>query len=286
MEAKARQLGRGNTLTYMNPNNGKWLNPRDAAAIEALGIKDHAVMDLHLGSGGGIDIALDVFATYPNYTMGAVNAETNTGSNGFARAITEAVDLNEWLNCAAAACKRIHFRTASFCNQRLGQRNSEWNQGISLFLPNATWLQPPGWVHKLLHSTWQPNGLAVTPLDHWGRAGDRMNATVGASAQASDDGQTVVVRITNQGDQAANVTLTVPGFSGSTRAGPTTWLLRPLVTEGSSWWPDKGSGNTPFQPTRISPRKNSPELAALALADVGADVLHLPAFSYLVVQYG
>jgi hypothetical protein len=50
------------------------LNPTDAAAVEAIGIKDHAVMDIHLGSGGGIGMALKVFATYPNYTMGAVRA--------------------------------------------------------------------------------------------------------------------------------------------------------------------------------------------------------------------
>ena len=34
-------------------------------------------------------------------------------------------------------------------------------QGISFFLPNMTWLQPPGFVHKLIKDTWRPHGLEV-----------------------------------------------------------------------------------------------------------------------------
>jgi hypothetical protein len=44
--------------------------------VEAIGIKDHAVMDIHLGGGGGVKVAEDMFSKYRNYTMGAVNAET------------------------------------------------------------------------------------------------------------------------------------------------------------------------------------------------------------------
>jgi hypothetical protein len=37
MEAKAQELGIGKTLYYMSPNNAKWLDPADAAAVEAIG---------------------------------------------------------------------------------------------------------------------------------------------------------------------------------------------------------------------------------------------------------
>ena len=40
MEAKAKELGQGGKLFYMNPNNAKWLHPDDAAKVEAIGIKD------------------------------------------------------------------------------------------------------------------------------------------------------------------------------------------------------------------------------------------------------
>eukprot|EP01043_Picozoa_sp_COSAG02_P070430 COSAG02_NODE_12469_length_1541_cov_1.079750_2_plen_88_part_00 len=68
MEAKASELGLSKTLYYMSPNNAKWLNPTDAAAVEALGIKDHAVMDAHVGFGGAVEAALATFSTYRNYT--------------------------------------------------------------------------------------------------------------------------------------------------------------------------------------------------------------------------
>ena len=35
-------------------------------------------MDIHLGGGGGVAVAEDMFSKYRNYTMGAVNAETKS----------------------------------------------------------------------------------------------------------------------------------------------------------------------------------------------------------------
>jgi hypothetical protein len=103
---------------YMNPNNAHWLKPEDAAKVEAIGIKYHAVMDIHLGGGGGVEMAENMFNLYPNYTMGAVNAETNAGIHTMIRAMSEATDLNDWMNCWEPECRRLHFRTASFCNER------------------------------------------------------------------------------------------------------------------------------------------------------------------------
>lgn len=66
MEAKAKQLGHSKEFFYMNPNNAHWLHPDDAAKVEALGVKDHAVMDIHLGGGGGVEMAENMFNLYPN----------------------------------------------------------------------------------------------------------------------------------------------------------------------------------------------------------------------------
>ncbi len=41
----------------MSPNNGKWLNDADAAAVEALKLGDHALSDMHVGAGGGVEEA-------------------------------------------------------------------------------------------------------------------------------------------------------------------------------------------------------------------------------------
>ena len=61
MEARASKLGMPDTMFYMNPNNANWLHPDDAAKVEAVGIKDHAVMDEHVGGGGGVEIADRMF---------------------------------------------------------------------------------------------------------------------------------------------------------------------------------------------------------------------------------
>merc|ERR1711920_1154124 len=106
--------------------------------------------------------------------------------------MSEANDLNDWFNCAADWCKRMKFRTASFCTERSGHFDA-FDQGISFFLPNGTWLQPPGYVHKMIKDTWQPNAVRVT-LSPDMRPGWNSNYSV--SAQRSDDGQILVVRFT------------------------------------------------------------------------------------------
>jgi len=153
MEARATKLGMPKHFYYMNPNNAKWLNAPDAAAVEALGLGDHVVSDMHVGAGGGVTRAQALFDQFPNYTMGAVNAETNDGTHTMLRAAKEAADLNVWFACAEPWCRRLKFRTASFCNERSGHFDA-FDQGISMFLPNMTWMQPPGWVDGWM-DTWQ-----------------------------------------------------------------------------------------------------------------------------------
>jgi hypothetical protein len=75
-----------------------------------------------------------------------------------------------------------------------------------------TWIQPPGYVHSMIASTWQPNGIETSARVPY----NDPTATIGASAQASDDGKTVVVRITNMAMMAAKVELTIAGFTGRT----------------------------------------------------------------------
>ena len=149
---------------------------------------------------------------------------------------------------------------------------------------NMTWIQPPGYVHSMIASTWQPNGVEVTPRipysDH-----PAPGSTVGASAQASDDGKTVVVRITNM-DQgtAAKVELDVPGFSGSGK--PTTWTLQSVGADGKV---DPDGANPPGNPEMISPQKNSDAVGVELTVGGGAnggDMLTVPPYSYVVVVYG
>jgi len=88
-----------------------------------------------------------------SFMAGAVNAETNAGRHDFGRAMSEARDLNDWFNAdfvtTEPAKARLHFRASSFC---MGAANDfhAWDQAISFFLPNGTWLQPPGYIHQMI----------------------------------------------------------------------------------------------------------------------------------------
>lgn len=206
MEAKARTLGIGNTIHYMFPSN-HFLNDNDIAKAVGMQprIDNQLLADIHVGAGGGVGTAESLFAsqsiTKARLKCGAVNAETNSGTHAFARAMSEAADLNDWFNAkivsaSATTTHRLHFRAASFC---MGSSDSfdQWDQPISMFLPNATWLQPPGTVHSMINKTWQPNALQVeVPHGEWG---GRLRGAEGSlcSAQSSDDGKTLVLRYVN-----------------------------------------------------------------------------------------
>ena len=55
--------------------------------------------------------------------------------------MSEATDLNDWFNCGEEECSRLHFRTASFCDERSGHFDA-FDQGISFFLVSILILKP------------------------------------------------------------------------------------------------------------------------------------------------
>ena len=61
MEARAKAVGKGGELYYISPNNNQWLHPDDAARAEALGLHDHLLEDFHVGGGGAVKSAENMF---------------------------------------------------------------------------------------------------------------------------------------------------------------------------------------------------------------------------------
>jgi hypothetical protein len=284
MEAKAHELGVGNTLFYMFPQK-TFLNSSDIKKAAALTprVDDRMVADIHSGDVGGVELAEKLFTnaniTRAGLKIGAVNAETNANFGSFRRAVSEACDLNDWFNSemvsADAISNRLHFRAASFCMAAANDFDN-WDQGISFFLPNMTFLQPAGYVHQMIDQTWQPSALKVdVPPGNWGAQMQNSNASV-ISAQRSADGKTLVLRFVNavlSSDTAIAppTTLTVH-LKGSMAAldfsSATMWTLSSL---------DSLAANTPGHPMLIAPEKTT-----LPSFGDGA-VLHLLANSYVVV---
>ena len=78
------------------------------------------------------------FKTEGDFKISAINQETNAGTHNQGRAMSEAADLNDFFNANAELQERILGRTASFCTERSGHFDA-FDQGISFFLPNASW---------------------------------------------------------------------------------------------------------------------------------------------------
>eukprot|EP00966_Prymnesium_polylepis_P199007 4611632-Prymnesium_polylepis.1 len=54
-------------------------SPDQADVVEAMGLGEHVLSDLHVGAGGGVQQAQALFASFPNKTFAVGNAETNDG---------------------------------------------------------------------------------------------------------------------------------------------------------------------------------------------------------------
>jgi len=160
MEARANEVGAAGQLHYMFPLNGG-LTGGDLAKAAALKLGSRLVTDLHVGAGGALPVADQLFAAHTSGGLSddaAVNFETNAATHDHARALNEASDLNDFFN---AGNPRMLARTASFCHGRSGHYDM-FDQAISFFLPNMTWLQPPGHVHAMITESWMPHVLNTT----------------------------------------------------------------------------------------------------------------------------
>jgi hypothetical protein len=172
----------------------------------------------------------------------AMNLETNCGDHTVSRMLEEGDDLNAFFRYDNP---RLLGRAASFCMERSGYNEAGLNdQGLAFFLPNMTWIQPPGYVHHMVARTWQPNNVEVTY--------DCENVSI--SAQASEDAKALVVRVTARSAVTLAVDFAV-GVNG-----------RVKVTSANSTtihWPSLAGANTPAQPDLIKPV----ESAVLGLVD-------------------
>lgn len=189
MEAKAVEVGVGGELYYINPANGDWftLNTTEGGAAEKLKMADHLIEDFHVAAGGAVEGSVKLFANNTGWHEGSCNLETNAGIHTMARALTEAQDLNLFFaqfipSTSNDTTSRIKARTASFCTERSGYNEGGANdQGIAFYLPNMTWIQPPGYVHAMIHDSWLPKAVKAN-------VSGPAAATISASAQIAEDG--------------------------------------------------------------------------------------------------
>ena len=252
MEARAAAVG-APPLRYMFPDNGG-LNAADAAkALAALApdVIPRIMPDLHVGAGGAVDAARALFANppVPGFNQGAINCETNAGTHDLTRGLDEAADLIEWFAAETAVTDRLYARTASFCSGSSNNFDS-WDQAMVFFLPNGTWLQPPGHVHAMITATWAEVTLAASGFDR---------SKLPFVAQRTADGRTLVLRVVNRSEGVQPLQVALAG--GAAAAGPayTLWRLGGGGLKGSA-------DNTPSAPDLVAPSSAQVPIAAGATA--------------------
>ena len=151
----------------------------------------------------------------------------------------EGADLNDFFGhgfipaASGEPSGRIKARTASFCTERSGWDEGGANdQGLAFYLPNGTWLQPPGMVHKMFSQDWLPGALAVS------QSGGATALSV--SAQLAADRSQLRLLVVNNRSTAAKTTVTIQGWQPAGTALVTT-LQAPSLDAAN-----KDAGAEPF----------------------------------------
>ena len=251
MEARSAAVG-SPPLRYMFPDNDG-LRSADAARLLAAapGVVPRILPDLHVGAGGAVASAAALFSNppTPGFTQGAINCETNAGTHDLQRALDEAADLIAWFTADTAVTDRLYARTASFCTGSSNNFDS-WDQSLSMFLPNMTWLQPPGHVHAMITATWAQATLAS--------AVSAGGSQAPFAAQRTADGKTLVLRVVNSGAGALPLQVALAG--PAVVAGPS-FTLWTLGGQGAS----RAADNTPSKLDSVAPVRAELPIAAGAL---------------------
>jgi hypothetical protein len=142
-----------------------------------------------------------------------------------------------------------------------GQNDNGWDQGLLFLNPEKVWLQPPGYVTRMLARNDLPERVNCRVTD----AGQ-----LDANAKRSDDGKTLVVQVVNAGAKPIPAAIKLNGF------GARHPLVHVMVLNGSL-----EDRNTAGDPTRIQPVETDwqPDI------EEGKTVYTFPAYSFTVLRF-
>ncbi len=194
--------------------------------------------DLHVGTDGPRpDSSFDGMFSYldalEKIADGAkfkvVVFELNAGNHAQKRALANAIALN-----TVERDGRLPVVTSANALQPDGQNDNGWDQGLLFLNPSQVWLQPPGYVTKMISENYQPQLVRCDVVDPEGR--------LDVAATRSEDGKKLVLQIVNVGE-AVSAVIRLQGFTPTKPTTAVTELAGPL---------DKS--NTADDPTRIAPR--------------------------------
>ena len=221
--------------------------------------------DLHVGTDGprpdgsfaGMLSFVDALAAVSDGARHRVVVfEFNAGNHTHRRALANALAIH-----AIERDGRIPIATSANCLQPDGQNDNDWDQGLLFLNPSQVWLQPPGWITRMISRNYQP---LLVPASVEGAP------DLDVSAKRSEDGKTLVLQVVNMADRPQLAHIQLKGFQPSKSTALVEELAGPLDAR-----------NTADNTTRIAPRS---EPWAHAAAE-GPPSRSFPAYSFTVIRF-
>jgi alpha-L-arabinofuranosidase len=166
----------------------------------------------------------------PGATFKVAIFEFNAGNHAQRRALSNACAINE--------VQRIGERVPVACSanalQPDRQNDNGWDQGLLFLNPSQVWLQPPGYVTRMISRAdgpWLVDCRAESP-------DDRLDVT----ATRGETGLPLTLKVVNTGDRPLTTRLALRGLRSAPRSGTAETLAGPL-----------DAVNTADEPRRIAP---------------------------------
>ncbi len=181
--------------------------------------------------------------------------------NAINHAVRRAVAHGETVNGLMRMGDRVPIVCAANALQPDGQNDNGWDQGLLFLDPSKVWLQPPGYVTRMISRNQQP---VVVDAKADGDSGD-----LDVTATRSADGTTLVVQVANVGGQPRPCRIRVEGFTPSKPTARVEELTGPL-----------DAVNTTREPARIATRQAEWRLDA---KDGGGYTF--PPYSFTVLRF-
>lgn len=156
--------------------------------------------------------------------------ELNANNHAQRRALANALALN-----AIERDGRLPMVASANCLQPDGQNDNGWDQGLLFLNPSKAWLQPPGYVTRMMSQHFQP----LVVQSEVQNSGDGFDVT----AKRSEDGKQLVLQVVNVSDESRTASIALTGFN------PTARLAKVEVLPASL-----DAANTATATTHVTPR--------------------------------
>jgi hypothetical protein len=189
--------------------------------------------DVHVWTDGpGAHASLKALPTYLDALEKLANGakhqvvvfELNANNHAQRRALANAQAIG-----AVTRDGRLPVVASANCLRPDGQNDDGWDQGLLFLKPSKTWLQPPGYVTRMVarYDLARTAGVELT-----GGAG---NDTLDVTATRSEDGKRLTLRVVNLGDRARSARIRLDGYMPSLAVAETVELsARPDATNTAS----------------------------------------------------